>query len=133
MDQGLSKNERLKSRKQISKLFSKNQHVFSYPFKIIIVPSELLGQEPAKLLINVSKRTFKHAVDRNRMKRLIREAYRKNKGIIYDELSSDKSQILIGILFVGKELMEYKDIERLMIKGLKKLKLFIGNQSNEFN
>ena len=122
MNQGLSKNERLKSRKQISILFSKNQHVFSYPFKYIFTPIDPIDHAKVKLLISVSKRTFKHAVDRNRMKRLIREAYRKNKFIIYDELQPTNTQLLLGVIFVGKELMEYSEIEKSMIKGLKKLK-----------
>ncbi len=122
MDQGLSKIERLKSRKQISNLFSKNQHVFSYPFKYIFTAIKPIDQAPVKILISVSKRTFKHAVDRNRMKRLIREAYRKNKHLVYDEIQDRDSQLLLGVIFVGKELMEYADIEKSMIKGLNKLK-----------
>jgi len=129
MDQGLSKKERLKSRKQISNLFSKNQHVFSYPFKYIFTPIDPIDQASAKLLISVSKRTFKHAVDRNRMKRLIREAYRKNKNIIYDELQPLNTQLLLGVIFVGKELMEYSEIEKSMIKGLKKLKESLAKDS----
>jgi len=130
MNQGLPKNERLKSRKQISTLFSENQHVFSYPFKCITAHIDPTDQAPAKLLISVSKRTFKRAVDRNHMKRLIREAYRKNKEIIYNEIDTTQSQVLLGILFVGKEVMQYHEVEKSMIKALHKLRKVLKNKPN---
>jgi len=122
MNQSFTKDERLKSQKQISVLFSKNKHVFSYPLKFIYTSNNKEAKQPAQVLISVSKRTFKHAVDRNRMKRLIRENYRKNKSIIYDILNENDSKILLGIIFVGKELMDYQQIEKGMKKGLEKLK-----------
>ena len=121
MDQEFSKDERLKSRKQISKLFSKNSHVFSYPFKFIYKNNDSEPPFPAQLLISVSKRSFKKAVDRNHMKRLIRESYRKNKQLIYAPLQENNRKILLGVIFVGKEIMDYKTVELGIIKGLKKL------------
>ena len=88
---------------------------------MIFAPNTQESDYPVKLLISVSKRTFKHAVDRNRMKRLIRESYRLNKSIIYNPLNEENSTILLGIIFVGKEMMEYKEIEKAMIKALTKL------------
>ena len=128
MNQGLSKIERLKSRKQIDHLFSKNQSVFSYPFKFIISTATADIEVPAKLLISVSKRTFKHAVDRNRMKRLIREAYRKNKMPLYTAVTQKDATILIGLIFVGKELMNYHQVEIGIQKGLEKLIIFLEAQ-----
>jgi len=122
MNQSFTKDERLKSQKQISILFSKNKHVFSYPLKFIYTNNNKESKQAAQVLISVSKRTFKHAVDRNRMKRLIRESYRKNKFTIYDALNENDSKILLGIIFVGKELMNYQQIEKGMINGLEKLK-----------
>jgi ribonuclease P protein component len=122
MNQSFTKDERLKSQKQISILFSKNKHVFSYPLKFIYTNNNKESKQAAQVLISVSKRTFKHAVDRNRMKRLIRESYRKNKFTIYDALNENDSKILLGIIFVGKELMDYQQIEKGMINGLEKLK-----------
>ena len=121
MKNGFSKEERLKSRKQISLLFTNNKQLFSYPFKIIYAPNQQEDKSPVKLLISVSKRTFKHAVYCNRMKRLIRESYRLNKSSIYETLNHNDSKILLGIIFVGKEMMKYKEIEKAMIKALNKL------------
>ena len=122
MDLRFSKVERLKSRKQITLLFSKNQNVFSFPFKYIYSTTAKTIDAPAKLLISVPKRSFKHAVDRNKIKRLIREAYRKNKMLIYDPLQSNETNILLGIIYVGKEIMTYSEIEKSMNIGLNKLR-----------
>jgi len=130
MNQGLSKDERLKSRKQITKLFSKNSNVFSYPFKFIFQEHDFDSNFPVQLLISVSKRTFKHAVDRNHMKRLIRESYRKNKLMIYTPLQDNDSKIFLGIIFVGKDIMDQEKIELGIKKGFKKLANEIQKKAN---
>jgi len=121
MNQGLPREEKLKSRKQIRSLFLKNQHVFAYPFKLICNTADPNSPARVKILVSVSKRTFKHAVDRNRMKRLIREAYRKNKASLVNTLANQGITLNIGILFVGKDLMDYKQVEKGMIKVITKL------------
>ncbi len=128
MNQKLERGEKLKSRKQIKGLFLKNRHVFSYPVKLIWAPSNKVEDFPVRLLVSVSKRSFKKAVDRNRMKRIIREAYRKNKSIIYSEISQDENQNLLGILYVAKELLAYDEVEAGIIKGLKKMKRELNNK-----
>jgi len=127
MNQGLARAERLKSRKQISQLFSKNNSTFSYPFKLVFSTPEPQNQAAVQLLISVSKRTFKLAVDRNRMKRLIRETYRKHKTPLTDLLNKREQSIRLGVLFVGKELMDYQQVEKGMIKALKKLEKEISS------
>jgi ribonuclease P protein component len=72
-------------------------------------------------LVSVSKRNFKKAVDRNRIKRLIREAYRQNKSILGSNLASQPESLLLGFIYTAKTIMEYKEIERKIILILQRL------------
>jgi len=77
---------------------------------------------PVQVLFSVSKKRFKRAVDRNRIKRISREAYRLNKqAYLYDGLSSAEKKITISIAYIGKELPEYQFSEKKMVKLLKQL------------
>jgi len=76
---------------------------------------------PVQLLVVVPKRTFKHAVDRNRIKRLIREAYRTNKQLLWEKRSKDAQQLLIGFVYVGKTILPYAEIEKKLILVLHRL------------
>lgn len=71
---------------------------------------------PAQLLVSASKRNFKSAVDRNRIKRIVREAYRNNKSIIWDYMDNmQENQILISINYTAKTIVSYSEIERKLI------------------
>ena len=72
------------------------------------------------MTVSVSKKRFKRAVDRNRVKRLVREAYRLNKGALFEELAAEEQQLAWMIIFVGKELPEYQQVEKAMKKLLRK-------------
>jgi len=115
----LKKAERLSSKKIIDKLFTEGESFLQYPLKIVFLQTDIISAYPAQAGFTVSKKIFKRAVARNRIKRLLRESYRLNKHIIYDINSSSK--IAIFFIFIGKELPEYKQIERAMSEGLKKL------------
>ena len=82
----LKKEERLSSRKSIEQLFSGGsaRSLSSFPLRVVFRPlSEVAPLTPSvRMLVSVPKRYFKHAVDRNRVKRQVREAYRKNKAIL---------------------------------------------------
>lgn len=87
---------------------------------------EIEHKFPVHVLVSVSKRNFKNAVDRNRIKRLVREAYRKNKEIIYKERKSQKSLLLLGLIFTGKTIPEYAEIEQKIILILHRLNKLNG-------
>lgn len=95
--------ERLKSEVDISKLFRDGGKGFVYPFKFLVLKS---SSNKSKILISVPKRTHKHAVDRNRVKRLVRESYRQNKSVIMCE------GLNIGLIYIAKEILEYCVIEK---------------------
>ena len=76
------KKEKLKSQKRIEQLFSEGKSVNAYPLRMVYLKSDFNGNTTFKTGVTVSKRNFKKAVDRNRIKRLLREAYRLNKVIL---------------------------------------------------
>ena len=77
------KSERLNGRKAIEQLVASGKNIIISPFKLMWIPILLPTDSPAQIAFSVPKRNFKKAVDRNRMKRLMRESYRKNKSDIY--------------------------------------------------
>jgi ribonuclease P protein component len=113
-----TKEERLCSKKLIEQLFREGSSFNIYPLRFIFVkqspPSAIIPQ----VLISVSKRNFKKAVDRNRLKRQIREAYRQNKTIL--QAAGQSSIQLLGILYIAKEKKPFNIIEKKLISGLQR-------------
>lgn len=123
------KKEKVVSLKIINALFEKGAPgVFLFPFKIsfIIVTNQ---QVSSQVLIIVPKRNFKKAVDRNRIKRQIREIYRQNKEIFLQNLKASQVQVAISIAFVGKTELEYAKANQALIKVLKQLAEYIEKNS----
>src|ERR1700761_3183650 len=75
--------ERLKSKKVIEELFKKGSSVYLYPFRLIYSTTPVEPQQYPQILVSVPKRNFKKAVDRNRLRRQIKEAWRLNKSLIF--------------------------------------------------
>jgi ribonuclease P protein component len=115
------KEERLCSKKLLEKLFHNGSSFLVYPFRIVSIP-ETLADSPAKVVIAVSKRKFKRAVDRNLIKRRIREVYRLNKNeLLYSFLKERDLNLLISIHYIGKEIPEYEFIVKKLKLAIKKL------------
>lgn len=123
--QKFSKTERLCRHRVIQKLFSDGISFFEYPFKVIFIDVDknemIQGKHPAQCLFSVSKRIFKKAVQRNTVKRLMREAYRKNKTLLYERLESEDRKIAIALIFTGKTIPEYAWLELKIINIIKRL------------
>jgi len=115
----LKKAERLNSKKIIEKLFTEGDSILQYPLKMVYLKTELPLSCPVQAAFTASKKGFKRAVTRNRIKRLLRESYRLNKQIIYDTLIEE--QLALFVVYIGKDLPNYKSIETAMKKGLKKI------------
>ncbi|MCL7752793.1 ribonuclease P protein component [Polaribacter sp. Z022] len=123
----LGKEERLKSKKLIEKLYKGRNSVKTFPLRMIFLQTEHTSEFPAQVGFSVPKRNFKLAVDRNRIKRLMRETYRLQKEIVYENL--DKSYIFM-ISYIGKEEWTY---EELYSKMEKLLTLFINETKKNKN
>ena len=113
-----SKEERLCSKRLITLLFTKGSSFNLYPLRFIVYhsPDSLPG--PTQVVISVSKRYYKHATDRNRLKRQIREAYRLNKHIFAAQ--PEQAPLLLGVLYIGKEKKSFQSIEKKLISGLER-------------
>jgi len=104
------KSERLCSKKRIEALFGAGCHSLSaFPLRAVYQLEEREGM-PVEVLVSVSKRRVRHAVDRNRVKRLIREAYRLNKHILWDALK--ERHMALAFLWNSDELMSFDVVER---------------------
>ncbi len=119
-----TKAERLCSKKIIDKLFEKGSDktnsVFCYPFRVVYLQDPAQENALPQILISVSKRTFKHAVDRNLIKRRIKEAYRLNKEKLHQNFET-KPPTYIAFLYIAKEKMDFKEIERKLLVTMKNL------------
>jgi ribonuclease P protein component len=121
----LGKEERLKSRKQIEQLFDKGKSFVVAPFRIyFIVNSESpiqKGESRLKFGTGVSAKNFKKAVDRNRIKRLTREAWRLQKNEIREKTSETQKQLNVFFIYTGKELPDFTTVKEKVAIALKKL------------
>jgi ribonuclease P protein component len=116
--QTFSKSERLCSKVLIERLFEKGKSFNSFPFKVTWMEIAE-STAPVKIVISVPKRIFKKAVDRNRLKRQIREVYRKEKQKTYEMLGEKK--ILLLIIYTAKTKLEFKELEMKIIETMQRL------------
>ena len=110
------KYERLSSKLVIDKLFNKGKAFSKYPLRAIVDKTDRVDDAICKVLISVPKKNFKSAVQRNRIKRLIREAYRKNKHILDSgNTDNNKSQLVMAIIYTGKTIPDSSEVEKKLI------------------
>lgn len=118
-DFSFSRQERLKSRTLLARLFKEGQSFVAYPLRVVWL--ELPAHEafgPVQVVISVPKRNFKTAVARNLLKRRIREAYRLHKHELYEKLAGRRCALLL--MYVGKEELPFSEIESGVGKMIRK-------------
>jgi ribonuclease P protein component len=122
-----SKAERLCSKNQIDLLFSQGKSIRQYPFTLLYCQNPELPTSWPQVLISVSKKKFKRANKRNRVKRLIREIYRLNK----HQFFNGSEQLLLGILYQSNELNDFDFLQKKLILGLQRFKEESGKALSE--
>lgn len=117
------KEERIVSNLLIETLFEKSnsQSLTAYPLKAVFLKTDQReGCAPVQLLISVPKKRFKHAVDRNRVKRQVREAYRRNKSLL-EGTAKEGELLLIAIIWLSDKHFASKEVEKRVISILKQI------------
>ena len=113
----LTREEKLKSRKLIGRLFEEGSSLSEFPLRMVYLQTDHTSDYPVQVAFSVSKKRFGNAVDRNKLKRLLRECYRKNKYILYDKLND---KYIIMFTFIDEKHYKYVELEEKMIQLLDK-------------
>lgn len=106
MKQSFGRQEKLKSSILISKMFKEGRSMNKFPIRLVFLPLEKDKHEVHKAAVSVPKRSFKRAVDRTHLKRLMREAYRKNKYLV----TTNGPCFAFLFIYVGKQKEDYHKI-----------------------
>lgn len=120
------KEERLYLKKDFEELINENNYFIFKPLKIYWKETKTEQNYPVKFGISVPKRIFAKATDRNKIKRQVREAYRKNKNIVYDNIENKKNTLLVLAVYTLAKKLDYLKIEESLKTGLQKI-----NRRNE--
>jgi ribonuclease P protein component len=128
------KNEKLKSKITIGLLFTDGKSVSKYPLRLVYHSGALSDNQKLKMGVSVSKKNFKKAVDRNYFKRILRETYRLNKHILFDNLDKPHAFMLF---YQTKDRLTYDEIntktiqlfEKFVSQNIKKDQTDISNIS----
>ena len=116
---GFPKREHLTSKSAIDNLYANGSSVTAFPLRAVFLSAKAEPDAPtAAILISVAKRRFRHAVDRNLMKRRIREAYRQNKHPFIEELQKSDKQMAVAILYIDNRHSSTQFLQRKMQKLL---------------
>ena len=126
MDFTFKKEERLCSRRLIDQLYEEGHRLMAFPFSVqwLIVPnlSPLTSHpSPCQVLIIAPKRKFKHAVDRNRVRRLTRECYRLRKPAVYAFLEEHGISIVFSMVYIHNEILTFEQLGKKMDKLMEAL------------
>jgi ribonuclease P protein component len=116
-----NKNEKLKSRKQLTTLFAEGKSFTVFPLKVFYTKTNATEKSSCRIGVSATKRNFKKAVDRNRIKRLLREAYRLNKTELVSLTQNNCRQLAVFFLYIDKELPEFNLLQTKMQVALQKL------------
>lgn len=114
------KADRLKSKKQIARLFDEGKTIRQFPLSCFYIVNQKEGH-PLQTAISVPRKKFPKAVDRNRIKRLIKESYRLNKESLYCSLQNNKLTLQLILIYNPAKHLSYNDIDKSVKRILQKL------------
>lgn len=96
--------------------------MLAFPLRLVYLPVEAeVASERVSLLISVPKKRFRRAVKRNRVKRQVREAYRRNKHLLLDKLAEADKHLILGVIWLGDELISSAELEKRVQNLLQRL------------
>jgi len=116
------KNERLSWKRHLDFLFQQGSSFVSFPLRVIYIPVDKdVSDAAVSMLVSVSKKRLKHAVDRNYIKRRIRESYRLRKHELIHLFSEKDKKLLLAFIYMDKEKSSFAKIDRAMTKVIRTL------------
>ena len=125
------KKEHLYGEKVIENLHTTGSSFLVYPLRVVYLNvSQPDEQIPVRVTIGVSKKKFKKAVDRNRAKRLMREAYRLNKSSLVSIIKKEEVKIYLSFQYIADEMLTFDEISTKMQKALDRLTKIIAEKSH---
>ena len=130
----LGKSDKLKSAKAIEQLFKEGRSFSAFPFRVLYLeaPASGLLNTNLQTAFSVSKKYFKKAVDRNRIKRLMREAWRLQKNVLANKINDNNKNVKVFIIYTGNELPEYDLVFEKTATVIKRL-IKISNETTVTN
>lgn len=124
-----TKEERICNETEITRLFEKGESFISYPVRVVWIVNNEDTTEIVKVLISVSKKKLRHAVDRNRVKRLVREAYRLNKTVFCNAIAEIGKSLSVCFIWLPSDTIDFKKVDRKITEALARISQKISNQS----
>ena len=123
LKEGLPKSQRIYKKKAVQTLFEEGKGFSLYPFRVIIHLYDAENQEDAlpRILVSVSKKRFHHAFKRNRVKRLIRESWRKNKSELMKLCLENNKTLDVAFVYNATVILKYDEIEGKMKQVVERL------------
>ena len=123
LKEGLPKSQRIYKKKAVQTLFEEGKGFSFYPFRVIVHLYDAENQEDAlpRILVSVSKKRFHHAFKRNRVKRLIRESWRKNKAELMKLCQANNKTLDVALVYNATVILTYQEIEGKMKQVVERL------------
>jgi len=115
------KSEHLCGEIRITRLFTQGDAFIAYPLRVVYLLEQKKDKESVSVMVSVPKKRFKRAVKRNRLKRLMREAYRLNKQNLWEKLEEKELQIQIAFNYVSNDELDFASIEKKMKVALDRI------------